>query len=320
MLAYPPITQPPPLLAPEPLPIAEPTARDLFPLPESFRPRFPLVPVLLLGGIALLAVVGLFVWLRPSTSDQRSDNPPRSASPMDRLVFFGTKPGNPQEEVGKPLSGEQIYRRLVDHSVLVLQEKGLGTGFVVSRSKRWIVTNDHVVADMRSVVVIFPLYDARGEPISDARRYTNLAQLSIAGEVIHRDLRRDLALVQVERLPDRAKEAHLASTAATVGSTVYSVGNSGLILAPVPGAEGNLLWRFTKGTVRGRVERELGDLHCMVLETDAPTNPGDSGGAIVNEYGKVVGVVSHVIKTQRQVSGNIDLEELRQFLNEAEMH
>ena len=53
---------------------------------------------------------------------------------------------------------------------------------------------------------------------------------------------------------------------------------------------------------------------CMILETDAPTNAGDSGGPVLNDRGELVGVVSHYADRQRQVSGNIDLEEVRNFV------
>ncbi len=85
------------------------------------------------------------------------------------------------------------------------------------------------------------------------------------------------------------------------------------------GADDNLLWRLTKGNIRGRVQREqpadFGKVNAMILETDAPVNPGDSGGPVVNERGELVAVVSHFLTQQRGVSGNIDVEELRAFVN-----
>lgn len=57
-----------------------------------------------------------------------------------------------------------------------------------------------------------------------------------------------------------------------------------------------------------------GVFECMFLETDAPVNPGDSGGPVMNDRGELVAVVSHFLIGQRQVSGNIDLEEVRDFI------
>ena len=122
----------------------------------------------------------------------------------------------------------------------------------------------------------------------------------------------DLALIRVDRrLPDRAAAVPLARQPAATGSVVYSVGGSG--------AEDNLLWRLTKGNVCGRGQRrqavDFGVLDCMILETDAPVNPGDSGGPVMNDRGELVAVVSHFNTTQRQVSGNIDIEEVRKFVS-----
>ncbi len=189
----------------------------------------------------------------------------------------------------------------------------MGSGFAVNAEKRLVVTNFHVVGREHRVAVVFPLYDARGELGTDASRYERRAEeLAVEGEVIDVSEECDLALIRVDRrLPDRAAAVPLARQPAATGSVVYSVGGSG--------AEDNLLWRLTKGNVRGRGQRrqavDFGVLDCMILETDAPVNPGDSGGPVMNDRGELVAVVSHFNTTQRQVSGNIDIEEVRKFVS-----
>ena len=70
--------------------------------------------------------------------------------------------------------------------------------------------------------------------------------------------------------------------------------------------------------MRGRVQRkqqaEFGQIDSMILESDAPLNHGDSGGPVMNDRGELVAVVSHGSSQQRQVSGNIDVEEVRKFV------
>jgi len=72
-------------------------------------------------------------------------------------------------------------------------------------------------------------------------------EIASRGEVIERDASRDLALIRVERLPDRAGAILFARSPATTGSIIYSDGASGV--------DENLLWRLTKGNVRGRIQK-----------------------------------------------------------------
>jgi S1-C subfamily serine protease len=193
-------------------------------------------------------------------------------------------------------------------------KSSLGTGAVVHVGERLVVTNCHVVGRETRVGVMFPLYDAKGELITEFSEYEKrLDELLIKGQVLAWDATRDLALIRVDRLSDRAEAVRIADQPAATGATVISAGNSGV--------EENLLWRLTKGTVRGRSIRQpkIADpdlaLHCMILETDAPTNKGDSGGAVVNDHGELVGVVSYGGGREKLVSGNIDLVEVRKFVD-----
>jgi S1-C subfamily serine protease len=66
--------------------------------------------------------------------------------------------------------------------------------------------------------------------------------------------------------------------------------------------------------VRREIPIETRRLDCMILETDAPTNQVDSGGPMLHDRGELVGIVSHYVKDQQQVSGEIDVEEVRRFI------
>lgn len=250
------------------------------------------------GGVLGLSCIGLAGW-SIGRARKREETPPVA--------------------VNQPLTGEQVYQRLVRCSALILTRTGtrtgIGSGFVVHADKRFVVTNHHVVGRANEVALVFPLYDDKGDLVTDLRKYdgSQVKEVAAKGQVVERDEARDLALIRLERLPSKVEAVTFAGKAAPTGSVVYSVGNSGAVDAP--GAEGNLLWRLTKGTVRGRTERRaVGGIECMVLETDAPVNPGDSGGPVVNDRAELVAVVSHFFTKQRQVSGNIDAEEVRKFL------
>jgi len=234
----------------------------------------------------------------------------RGASPPSEKA--PTEPTRPATGSG-PLSGEQVFRQLVRSSVLVVTSEGGGTGFVADEANRLVVTNNHVVRGEPRVAVVFPMYDRVGDLVTDSRQYLKAArEVAARGEVLARDPARDLALIRVERLGDRSVAVRLAAQPAPTGASVYSVGGSG--------ADDNLLWRLSKGTVRGRAHRKVetdgGTFECIILETDAPVNKGDSGGPVMNDRGELVAVTSHFLISERQVSGSIDVEEVRKFIRQ----
>lgn len=107
---------------------------------------------------------------------------------------------------------------------------------------------------------------------------------SAVGRVVARDPAHDLALVtvavDVPGLPLRPE-------APAVGDTVYALGH------PFGQATGGkladlLVWSASRGIVSG--------VGPWLLQTDAAMNPGNSGGPLVDDAGRVVGIVSRKIQ------------------------
>src|SRR5262249_59371984 len=100
---------------------------------------------------------------------------------------------------------------------------------------------------------------------------------AIRGKVVGHDTRRDLALIQLNRVPDGVDALPVAKQPPGNGEDLHSIGN--------PGVSDNL-WVYTPGHVRGVGKKQwkagghglLLDLDATVVEADSPTNPGDSGG------------------------------------------
>ena len=145
-----------------------------------------------------------------------------------------------------------------------------GTGVIV-RSDGYIVTNAHVVKEMRNLVVI----------TSDGTSYP--------GKTTHYDEESDLALVKIDAtgLPE-AKFADPADI--TTGETVIAIGT------PISFALRNSV---TVGIISG-IDRSVNSKYAL-LQTDAAINPGNSGGALVNMRGEVVG-----INSMKFVDDNVD--------------
>lgn len=155
----------------------------------------------------------------------------------------------------------QIVRKVQPSVVAVITEKGEGSG-VIWDEQGLIVTNTHVVRNARRVQVLL----ASGRRIDAQVRATDPVS--------------DLALVEVrERLP----AAQFAKKPAEVGEFAVALGN------PF-GFERSVSAGIVSGVHRvlpaGRGSPPLVDL----LQTDAAISPGNSGGALVNASGEVIGV------------------------------
>lgn len=207
-----------------------------------------------------------------------------------------------------------VYRETVRSTTWVLAKNSDGTssgaGVFIDEARKLVVTNAHVVGDARNTVVFFPaMKDER--PIVDRDHYLdNVKKLGIRGRVVAVDLKRDLALIELKRLPKNARAIKMAETSVTPGEDVQSIGNAGTTEA---------LWVFSSGKVRAVYDKQFrtgaGDHDFTVVETDSPINSGDSGGPVVNSEGLLVAITQAISKKARLVSYAVDISELRDFLD-----
>lgn len=211
---------------------------------------------------------------------------------------------------GPAAADESVYKGTLPATAWVVSDTSQGSGALVDREKKLVATNFHVVGLQTQVKVIFPEV-TDGRVVAERQHYRdNLARLGITGKVVARDPKRDLALIQLERLPEHTPALELAAESATPGQRVHSIGN--------PGAS-DALWVYSTGTVRQIYVKHF-VLHtgqCVearVLETQTPINPGDSGGPVVNDEGKLVGLVSAFKQGASMIGLCIDASELRSLL------
>lgn len=157
------------------------------------------------------------------------------------------------------------YRRRVEQS--------LGSGVIVDPSGQ-IVTNHHVIADADQIQV----------QLADGR----VAEATVVG----RDPDTDLALLRID-LPDLPSIRLGRSDALAVGDIVLAIGN------PI-----GLSQTVTQGIVSATGRAQLGlATYENFIQTDAPINVGNSGGALINSRGELVGINTAVIAKTLGVEG-----------------
>jgi serine protease Do len=146
-------------------------------------------------------------------------------------------------------------------------EKALGSGVIIS-SDGYILTNNHVVQNARTIQV----------KLTDNR--------SFSGKVIGTDPATDVALVKIDA--DNLQPITFAdSDQAEVGDVVLAVGD--------PFGIGQTV---TEGIISAKNRQGLsddGDSDESFIQTDAAINPGNSGVALVDTNGRLVGMNTAIL-------------------------
>lgn len=202
---------------------------------------------------------------------------------------------------------DSIYRKTVRSTAQVVCSGGTGTGWVADSKKKWLITAGHVVGRETQVSVIFPAY--RDGRVIGERAFYDKERSRVPGRVLRTDPDRDLALVELESMPDGIQQLKLAGESPEPGEDVHAVGCPG---------NSSAMWVYSHGRVRQTATISLGDGEPgegpRVIETQIPLNPGDSGGPLVNDAGEVVGV-NHALRRDAQlVTLSIEAGEVREFL------
>lgn len=148
-----------------------------------------------------------------------------------------------------------------------IKYKSMASGLVVDR-QGFILTNDHVVDDAKSVTVTLP------------------SKLEYPAEIIGTDKQTDLALIKIQT-SEKLWVAKLGnSDEVRVGEWVIAVGNP-------YGFDRTVSFGIVSG--KGRVLPNLPIETQLIndfIQTDAAIDPGSSGGPLVNLRGEVIGINS----------------------------
>lgn len=169
--------------------------------------------------------------------------------------FFGLKPDRKEKDKGEEKKKEKKRE---------FRRPGLGSGVIVKQNgdQYYVLTNNHVVEKADEMKVV----------LNNGAEYK--------AELVGRDERVDLALISIDSGGDKLPVAVIGdSDSLEVGDWVLAVGSPFGYMSTV-----------TAGIVSAKGRRGPDSNISDFIQTDAAINSGNSGGALVNLKGEVVGI------------------------------
>ena len=146
--------------------------------------------------------------------------------------------------------------------------RGLGSGVIINANKGYVLTNNHVIDGADKITV----------QLQDGREFK--------AKLVGKDEQSDIALVQLEK-PSNLTEIKFAdSDKLRVGDFTVAIGNPFGLGQTVTSGIVSALGRST-GSDSGAYEN--------YIQTDAAVNRGNSGGALVNLNGELIGINTAII-------------------------
>lgn len=197
----------------------------------------------------------------PETQSSSPTTLPRANPDPDVQLFLADRPE-------QSLSFQEIYEKVIPAIVSIQAYSDTsaysGTG-VIMTSDGYIITNHHVISGCSSAQVV----------LSDGRTYD--------AALVGSDMPSDLAVLKIEAR-DLTPAEFGDSDLLRVGDTTLAIGN------PL-GSE--LFGTMTEGIVSA-INRDVNvsGYTMTLIQTTAALNPGNSGGALINSSGQVIGITN----------------------------
>jgi 2-alkenal reductase len=173
----------------------------------------------------------------------------------------------------------EVFTQVAPAVVRIQLRNGLGSGFLID-DQGHIVTNNHVIENESRVRVLF----------------TGLFETQ--GRVVGTDPDSDLAVIQVDAIPDGVEPVPLGdSDTLQVGQLTIAIGN------PL-GQDRTVTTGIISALGRTLAETPAGFSIGGIVQTDAAINPGNSGGPLLNAQGEVIGVNTAIATIPNQFGGS----------------
>lgn len=173
----------------------------------------------------------------------------------------------PSDAMSLPDIYDKVIQSVVGVSCYVEGGTQTGTGFVIDAEEGYIVTNAHVIEDYVTVMIVD----------HDLNEYE--------AEVIGFDTQSDIAVLRIDPSDKDLVAVDLGtSDDLRIGELAIAIGNP---------LGFDLYGTMTTGIISG-LDRTvtISDITMNLLQTSASINNGNSGGPLIDAYGRVIGITS----------------------------
>ena len=272
--------------------------------PSPKKPRSPWISIAIataavvcIGGLGTAAVAELTT---PSSSSSASSTSTQNSNGFSDGNAFSHNGGGQYQGSGRAIGQQATAGESAAVASTSAQKVGLvtidtvldynkdeeaaGTGMILS-ADGYILTNNHVIDGATSITVTVE---------TTGKTYT--------AEVVGSDTTADVAVLKLVGASGLTPVTFAASEKVTVGESIYSVGNAegtGNLVTAV-GTVGAVDQTLTIGSDDSSATERLSGM--IELESDVVS--GDSGGALFDSAGKVIGMVTAASSGTTPVTGD----------------
>ena len=195
---------------------------------------------------------------------------------------------------------------LLEATVYIAHESGMGAGLIINEDGT-ILTNWHVIEGAKKIKVWLLPRDSMKKEEEDLWSF----QPFYIAKVIHTDKKKDLALIKIEDVPNNLKVIKLGNykdmknLKKLIGKTAHAIGHP----------KGNT-WSFNTGYVNAVRDayKWQGGHRADVVQHQIPISPGNSGGPLLDNFGKLIGVNTFFSVGGQNLNFAVEINDVIEFL------
>jgi S1-C subfamily serine protease len=200
---------------------------------------------------------------------------------------------------------------LLEATVYIAHESGMGAGLIINGDGT-ILTNWHVIEGAKKIKVwLLPkeLIKREEDHLWDFHPF-------YIAKVIHMDKKKDLALIKIEDAPNTLKVIkfsnykNIENLKNLIGKTAHAIGHP----------KGHT-WSFNTGYINAirdsykwRTKGDRGRHKANVVQHQIPISPGNSGGPLLDNFGKLIGVNTFYSAEGQNLNFAVEINDIIKFI------